>query len=161
MEWPTGFVVTVTVLVVQMATGTFSARYMRLWYRDRMLKALLALLIGTLTFSFALLRRIEERSVPNLGVTVAGFLVFISLLMFAVFLDRYLHRLRPVAVAALVADAGRRTFKETVRTAAMEGAPDFVLEPYRTTDEPTVVVRTDEPGSIQAIDGEDLVSWGP
>jgi len=30
----TGFVVTVTVLVVQMASGTFSPRYMRLWYRD-------------------------------------------------------------------------------------------------------------------------------
>ena len=26
--------------------------------------------------------------------------------MFMLFLDRYLHRLRPVAVAALVADAG-------------------------------------------------------
>ena len=38
----TGFVVTVTVLAVQMATGTFSARYMRLWYRDRVLKLLLA-----------------------------------------------------------------------------------------------------------------------
>ena len=38
----TGFVVTVTVLVVHMATGTLSARYMRLWYRDRVLKALLA-----------------------------------------------------------------------------------------------------------------------
>ena len=35
----TGFVITVTVLVVQMAIGTFSARYMRLWYRDRLLKA--------------------------------------------------------------------------------------------------------------------------
>ncbi len=34
-----GFVVTVSVLIVQMATGTFSARYMRLWYRDRTLKA--------------------------------------------------------------------------------------------------------------------------
>jgi Predicted membrane protein (DUF2254) len=34
----TGFVVTVTVLVVRMATGTFSARYIRLWYRDRVLK---------------------------------------------------------------------------------------------------------------------------
>ena len=38
----TGFVITVTVLVVQMATGMFSARYMRLWYRDGVLKALLA-----------------------------------------------------------------------------------------------------------------------
>jgi uncharacterized membrane protein len=46
----TGFVVTVTVLVVQMATGTFSPRYMRLWYRDRVLKILLALLVGTLAY---------------------------------------------------------------------------------------------------------------
>jgi uncharacterized membrane protein len=30
----TGFVVTVTVLVVQMATSSFSARLLRLWYRD-------------------------------------------------------------------------------------------------------------------------------
>src|SRR5262245_10572754 len=67
-----GFVVTVTVLVVQMATGSFSARYMLLWYRDRVLKALLALLVGTLAFSFALLRRVESNFVPNLGVTIAG-----------------------------------------------------------------------------------------
>src|SRR6516165_5742866 len=64
----TGFVVTVTVLVVQMATGTFSARYLRLWYRDRLLKLLLALLVGTLTFAFALLRRIGNNFVPDIGV---------------------------------------------------------------------------------------------
>jgi uncharacterized membrane protein len=44
-----GFVVTVTVLAIQMATGTFSARYMRIWYRDRLLKAVLTMLAGTLT----------------------------------------------------------------------------------------------------------------
>ena len=43
-----GFVVTVSVLVVQMATGTFSARYMRLWYRDNVFKATLAVLLGTM-----------------------------------------------------------------------------------------------------------------
>src|SRR5215831_14203504 len=98
----TGFVVTVTVLVVQMATGTFSARYMRLWYRDRMLKATLAVLIGTLTFSFALLRRIEATFVPELGVTIAGTLIITSLLVFIFFFDRFIHRLRPVTVDALV-----------------------------------------------------------
>src|SRR4051812_11089040 len=54
----TGFVVTVSVLVVQMATGTFSARYMRIWYRDGILKAVLAVLVGTFTFSYSLLRRV-------------------------------------------------------------------------------------------------------
>ena len=70
----TGFVVTVSVLVVQMATGTFSARYMRLWYRDGVLKATLAVLVGTLAFSYSLLRRIDD-GVPDLGVTMAGFLL--------------------------------------------------------------------------------------
>ena len=40
----TGFVVTVTVLAIQMATGTFSARYMRIWYRDHLLRATLTVL---------------------------------------------------------------------------------------------------------------------
>ncbi len=106
----TGFVVTVTTLVVQMASGTFSARYMRLWYRDRMLKILLALLVGTLAFSFALMRHVESNFVPNIGVTVAGLLLVLCLLVFLVFLDRYLHRLRPVAVAALVHAYFRRNF---------------------------------------------------
>src|SRR6185503_7987599 len=71
----TGFVVTVSVLVVQMATSSFSARYMRLWYRDRVLHVLLALLVGTFTFSSTLLAGVEENSVPHLGVSVTGVLM--------------------------------------------------------------------------------------
>jgi uncharacterized membrane protein len=153
----TGFVVTVTVLVVQMAASTFSARYMRLWYRDRLLKVLLALLVGTLAFSFTLLRRIEESFVPDLGVSVAGFLVVVNLLLFVVFLDRFLHRLRPVAVAAFVADYVRRDF---ALYAAALAAPDVftgVLEPAG--DQPALVVRSARPGAIQALDFRGLAGW--
>ena len=62
-----GFVVTVTVLAIQMATGTFSARYMRIWYRDPLLKATLAWLVWTLTFSFSLLRQVNGTQVPISG----------------------------------------------------------------------------------------------
>ena len=99
----TGFVVTVTVLIVQMATGTFSARIPRLSFRDPMLKATLAVLVGTLTFSFSVLRRIDDDFVPDLGVTLSGFLISLSLLVFIVFFDRCIRRLRPAAVAADVA----------------------------------------------------------
>ena len=99
----TGFVVTVSVLVVQMATNTFSARYMRLWYRDRILHILLAMLVGTFTFSFTLLAGVEDGSVPNLGITATGVLMAADMFVFLFFLDRCIHRLRPVAVAALVA----------------------------------------------------------
>jgi uncharacterized membrane protein len=152
----TGFVLTVSVLVVQMASSTFSARYMRLWYRDRLLKLLLAVLIGTLTFSFGLLRRVESDSVPDVGVTVAGALVVVSLILFLLFLDRFLHRLRPVAVAALVAEHGRRAFLEVVRMMNAPQAPHLVLEPYRSDEEPTVVVRSRRAGAIQAVDATGL-----
>ena len=57
-----GFVVTIGVLVVQQATGTLSPRYMRLWYRDRLQKAVLATFAGTFTFAFSLLRGVEDDS---------------------------------------------------------------------------------------------------
>ena len=152
----TGFVVTVTVLVVQMATGTFSARYMRLWYRDRMLKVTLAVLVGTLSFAFALLRRVEEDFVPDLGVTLAGVLVVISLLLFLFFFDRFIHRLRPVAVAALVAEAGQRTFAGVAQAARAEG---IRIRTSKTATDPTFVVRSSRAGAIQAIDLDGLVRW--
>ncbi len=152
----TGFVVTVTVLVVQMATGTFSARYMRLWYRDRMLKATLAVLICTLTFSFAVLRRIEATFVPELGVTVAGALITTSLLIFVFFFDRFVHRLRPVSVAALVAAAGRRSFEDAVR---LTERPELRWSVEETAAEPTLVVRAERAGSIQAVDPDGIVEW--
>jgi uncharacterized membrane protein len=153
-----GFVVTVTTLVVQMATGTFSARYMRLWYRDRMLKALLALLIGTLAFSFALLRRVESNFVPNLGVSIVGLLVIAGLLLFVVFLDRYLHRLRPVAVVALVAEYVRRDFRR--HEDELVAVPDIFLGGFDASNEPpTLAVHSAKPGAIQAFDVRGLVRW--
>jgi hypothetical protein len=77
-----GFVVTVTVLAIQMATGTFSARYMRIWYRDPMLKGVLTVLAGTMTFAFSLLRQVGSTKVPNIGVSVAGLLLVLSLVLF-------------------------------------------------------------------------------
>jgi uncharacterized membrane protein len=152
----TGFVITVTVLVVQMATGTFSARYMRLWYRDGMLKVTLAVLAGTLTFSFGLLRRIESDFVPNLGVTVAGGLVVLGLILFLIFFDRFIHRLRPVAVAALVAKAGRKAFEDAARIA---DRPDIRWGPYEPDGEPALTARCPRAGSIQAVHVDGLVEW--
>jgi uncharacterized membrane protein len=153
----TGFVVTVTVLVVQITIGTFSARYLRLWYRDRMLKLLLALLLGTLAFSLALLKRVENNFVPNLGVTVAGLLVVASLLLFVVFLDRFLHRLRPVAVAALVAGYVRRDFAGYSAALATPGVFSGVFEPA--AEQPTLRVHSTGPGAIQALDVHGLAGW--
>jgi uncharacterized membrane protein len=154
----TGFVVTVTVLMVQMATGTFSARYMRLWYRDPVLKGVLALLIGTLAFSFSLLRRIESRFVPDLGVTTAEVLLIVGLVMFVLFLNRVVHGLRPVAVAARLAKAVRQSLRHDI--AGMRGARDVFAGPLEDMDElPALAVRCPAPGAIQAVNLARVAAW--
>lgn len=155
----TGFVVTVGVLIVQMATGTFSARYMRIFYRDGMLKAVLAVLVGTLTFSYALLRRVEQNSVPSLGVSLAGFFLAGGVLLFLVFLNRSIHRLRPVAVAALVARAGRRSFEGVLRDIESSDAPVYVLGAYAADTLPTLVVESLSAGAVQALDAHGLTRF--
>lgn len=153
----TGFVVTVSVLAIQMSIGSFSPRYMRPWYRDRVLKGVLAMLVGTFTFSFSLLRRIDV-SVPNLGVTLAGVFLMAGLILFVLFLDRVIHRLRAVKVASLVSHAGRSMLQTRVRAVgrATNGDNDTQISAL-VSSEPTLVIRATRSGSIQAIHAEGLV----
>ena len=150
----TGFVVTVTALAIQMATGTFSARYMRIWYRDPLLKGVLAVLAGTLTFAFSLLRQVGSKQVPNIGVSVAGFLVVLSLVLFLLFFDRFIHRLRPVAVADLV---GRMALR--VITTVTEAAEIDTESAGIAAGDPVLMVTSGRAGSIQAIHVRGLVTW--
>jgi uncharacterized membrane protein len=64
-------------------------------------KVVLATFVGTLTLSLWLLWHVEGNSVPNIGVTVAGAAASASLLLL-LYLNRFTHSLRPVAVAAAV-----------------------------------------------------------
>ena len=153
----TGFVVTVTVLVVQMVIGTFSARYMRLWYRDPVLKGTLALLVGTLAFSFSLLRRVETNFVPDIGVTVAGVLLAAGLVLFLLFFGRFVHRLRPVAVAAIAAQQVQRSLRADV---ALLGADDIFVAPAKGVDgQPALAIRSDRRGAVQAINFPEVAQW--
>jgi uncharacterized membrane protein len=152
-----GFVVTMGVLVVQMATGTLSPRFMRMWYRDRLQKLVLAAFTGTFAFAYGLLRRIDEDSVPNLGVTAAGVAVGSSLLLLLLYLDRFAHGLRPVAVAAQVAQAGRAVVAEVPpdpSTADLLAGDELAGR----TGTPLATVRSDRAGTVQAVDRRGLVA---
>ena len=148
-----GFVVTVTVLAIQMATGTFSARYMRIWYRNRMLKAVLTVLAGTLTFAFSLLRQVGSTQVPNIGVSVAGLLLVLSLVLFLLFFDRFIHRLRPVAVADLVGQMALRVITTVTQAAETDTSSAQIA-----AGDPVLMVTSGRAGSIQAINVHGLVT---
>ncbi|MFI8287884.1 DUF2254 domain-containing protein [Streptomyces sp. NPDC085614] len=150
-----GFVVTIGVLVVQQATSTLSPRYMRLWYRDRLQKAVLATFTGTFAFAFSLLRSVESASVPDLGVTLAGAAVAVSLVLLLIYLNRFTHSLRPVAIAELVTRLGETVFAEGAR--AIRGAVPRGGGAVP-SDGPVMRVRTVRGGAIQAFDVPGLVA---
>ena len=144
-----GLVVTIGVLVVQMATGTLSPRFMRLWYRDRLQKFVLASFTATFAFSYVLLSHVASGPVPNLGVTMAGAAVTVDLFLLLVYLDRFVHALRPVAVAAAMARSGLNVFAEMARRDRQR--------PESHSDDPWVrqgtplPVHAERSGAIQAI----------
>ena len=144
-----GFVVTIGVVVVQQATGTLSPRYMRLWYRDRLQKAVLATFAGTFTFAYSLLRRVEDDHVPDVGVTTAGIAVAASIGLLLIYLDRFTHNLRPVAVAALVGRSGQEVLAgRSPQFRGHDARPAALPD----TAAPIQVVRADRAGCVQAVD---------
>ncbi|MFE2015848.1 DUF2254 domain-containing protein [Streptomyces sp. NPDC059491] len=150
-----GFVVTIGVLVVQQATGTLSPRYMRLWYRDRLQKGVLATFTGTFAFAFSLLREIESDSVPDTGVTLAGVAVGVSLVLLLVYLNRFTHNLRPVAIAELVGRMGEDVFTAGAAEIRGASAPGTATVP---SDGRVTPIRTGEGGVLQAVDAAGLVA---
>ena len=124
---------------------------MRLWYRDGLQKAVLGTFVGTLTFSLALLRGVSDTSVPDAGVTLAGIAVTVCVVLFLVYLDRFVHTLRPVAVAWNVAAAGARVFLEELPATAPPAMPAL-------DGPPVLAVRCATAGAIQAIDRDGLLA---
>ncbi|WP_338750855.1 DUF2254 family protein [Janibacter alittae] len=147
-------VVTIGVLVVQMATSALSARFMRLWYRDRVQKMALAAFTATFTFAYALLRKVETDSVPSLGVTLAGAWVTADLIILLIYLNRFAHMLRPVAVGASMAAAGLALVDAWEREPP---APASFPHPGDTGVEPDLRVRALRSGALQAVNAEGIV----
>src|SRR3954452_15594839 len=152
-----GLVVTIGVLVVQMATGTLSPRFMRLWYRDRLQKVVLASFTATFAFAYILLSEIGSNSVPDLGVTVAGVAVTLNLFLLLLYLDRFVHALRPVAVAATMARSGLAVVAATARTEAAQSAHRHPSR-QRLGTEGSVPVLSDRAGAIQAVNVGGIVA---
>ena len=93
-------------------------------------------------------------------MTLAGFFMAGGLVLFLVFLDRSLHRQRPVKVAELVARAGRNSLRETVdlATTHRRSEADGELEALLAR-EPALVLHSKQSGALQAIDDGGLLTW--
>jgi len=78
--------------------------------------------------------------------------------MFALFLTRFVHGLRPVAVAELLAKGVRQSLGDDI--ADMRGVGDIFVGPPEGMDEsPALAGRWAGPGAIQAVNLSRAVTW--
>jgi uncharacterized membrane protein len=73
-------------------------------------------------------------------------------LLFLLYLDRFLHRMRPVAVAALLADEARHAFEDWLDEAAHRDLVLVASGSWAPPTAPTYILRAARSGTIQAVD---------
>lgn len=105
------FVLSATLIVVQLASGQFTPRIIAIIFARPGIKLTLSLLTFTFTFTLAALARVEER-VPDLYVGVAVLLNLVCILAFFYFAQQLSGGLRPSLLMRHVADRGRGVIKQ-------------------------------------------------
>ena len=92
----------------------------------------------------------------------SGVFMAVGLLLFLLFLDRFVHRLRPVALASLVAAAGRRASRDQCGPRGRPAPPRRPRRVYGPAGGPAGgrALRAAS-GAIQAIDTPGSCGWPP
>ncbi len=159
----TGFVFSILLIAVQFGSSQFSPRMLRRFLRDPSTKAALGIFMATFIYALAVLRVVGTGSdasfVPNNSISVALFLLLLSMLMFLRLLSRTTQGLR---VAAVLSELGRDARKVVDRVypdpAVNEDAAggDRTVGALRPGPVRAVGYRG-SPGVVQSVDVRNLV----
>lgn len=133
------FVLSATLIVVQLASGQLTPRVIALVLATPGVKIALAVLTFTYAYTLAALGRIDDH-VPELRVAIAILLNLICIVVFFLFVQRLSTGLRPASLMLLVADRAQLVIEqvyplqydpqrpEQSTTAALPGVPTQVIE---------------------------------
>jgi len=153
----TGFMLTILVLLVQMAGSSYSPRTLLFVFRNQQLKFSLALFVGTTAFAFLSMGEISDTEANNLSVLICALLSLFSVMFFLQSLSQLMHGIRPAKMADRVAGVGHLV----IAAAYPNTAP---AEPNRTYRDvlpgtpPDRVIHHDGPGkALQGVDIEGLL----
>jgi uncharacterized membrane protein len=128
-------VLTVTMVVVQLAMGQFSPRIVQTILQDKPSQIAIGLFVATFAHAMLALREVnfEAGTVPGLAVLVAYVLVVLSIVVLVVYVDHIGKSLRVSSLIELVGDATRRTLDERYPTddrAHEPTDPHLLLAPH-------------------------------
>jgi uncharacterized membrane protein len=105
-------VLTVTMVVVQLAMGQFSPRIVASFLRDKPSQIAIGLFVATFAHAILAMREVGDGRVPGLAVLVAFVLVVLSIGALVVYVDHIGKSLRVSSLIELVGDATRGTLDE-------------------------------------------------
>ena len=104
-------VLTVTMVVVQLAMGQFSPRIVATFLRDKPSQLAIGLFVATFAHAILAMREVDfdEKQVPGVAVVVAYVLVVMSIGLLVVYVDHIGKSLRVSSLIELVGSATRET----------------------------------------------------
>jgi len=103
-------VLTITMVVVQLAMGQFSPRIVQTFLRDRPSQLAIGLFVATFTYAMLSMREVQsdgEGQVPGIAIGVAYVLVIVSIAMLVLYVDHIGRSLRVSSLIELVGDDTR------------------------------------------------------
>jgi uncharacterized membrane protein len=149
------FVLSATLIVVQLASGQLTPRVIALVLASPGVKVALAALTFTFAYTLGALGRVEGR-VPDLHVSVAVFLNLACILVFFLFVQRLSSGLRPGSLMLLVGDRAQWVIEQVYPQAFDPAKPEEVGATL--PDAPAQVVEfTGRSGVVMAFGAGELV----
>lgn len=159
-----GLAFSVTIVAFTLTATQLSPRVLRTFRADRISQATLACLLATFVYCLAVLVRLDSSSTvaaPNLAITLAIVLAFVSFALFAVFISHVVEMLQPSRVIAGIVEDAETTAASPYPSGAGRGAEDPVAAraaiDARTT-RPGHDVRATGEGYLAEVWGHDLVT---
>jgi uncharacterized membrane protein len=150
------FVLSATLIVVQLASGQLTPRVISLVFAMPWVKTTLAVFTFTYAYTLAALGRVEAR-VPDLHVGVAVLLNLTCIVAFFQFVQRLSSGLRPSTIMRLVADRGRGVIEQVYPAEYDPKRPEQTATEPLAASPADVVVTAGRSGSVMAFSAADLV----
>jgi uncharacterized membrane protein len=141
-------VLTITMVVVQLAMAQFSPRIVQTFLQDRPSQLAIGLFVATFAHAMVAMREVQFRGdgqVPGIAIVTAYLLVLTSIAMLVMYVNHIGRSLRVSALIELVGDRTRRLLEEQYPR---------LLSPE--VDDPSVVLASDS-GVLVAIDRQRLI----
>jgi uncharacterized membrane protein len=150
----TALVLTITMVVVQLAMGQFSPRIVQRILRDKPSQLAIGLFVATFVHALLTLRAVTDKGdgtgkVPGIALYAAFLLVFASIVALVIYVQHIGQALR---VSALIELVGKETRK------VIDGSYPEQREPGAAGDAQERVVRATRSGVVTRVDVDDVVA---